>query len=125
MLSGAGRKQKGARRERQLIHYLEENGFCTCHAGGSLGLWDVVAIPVGDRSHKRDVLLVQLKSNRPPGRAERQTLTDFVEPSCCCKMVVVAPDGEKVSDWEAYTSFNVISIGSHETLSHALALLDV
>lgn len=67
-LSGAGRKAKGARRERQAVSILEGFGYLCTKAGGSLGAFDIIAIGLhADR-------LVQVKSNRPPAKAEMTNL---------------------------------------------------
>lgn len=49
---------------------LEAAGYRCIRAGGSLGEWDVVGIGPAD------VVLVQVKSNRPPGTLERLALLD-------------------------------------------------
>jgi hypothetical protein len=125
MLTGRGRKRKGSHRELQLIHYLEENGYSCTHSGGSLGAWDIIAIPVGDNSKRRDVLMVQLKSNRPPDRKERVLLAEFMEPACCCKMIVVAPDGTTPKDWLCYTNFQPDALGLSTPMWQALVMLEV
>lgn len=58
------RKAKGSRAERRTVRLLEEQGFICTKAGGSLGLFDVVA--VGPES----VRLVQVKSGE--ARLSRQ-----------------------------------------------------
>lgn len=49
-------KAKGARAERRAMRLLEAAGYCCTKAGGSLGLFDVIAVGA------RDVRLVQVKS---------------------------------------------------------------
>jgi Holliday junction resolvase len=49
-------KRKGTRAEHRAIRLLEQTGYTCTRAGGSLGLFDVVAIG------PRDVRLVQVKS---------------------------------------------------------------
>jgi Archaeal holliday junction resolvase (hjc) len=70
-------KKKGARRERQAMVQLESAGYYVVRSGGSLGLFDLVAI--GPSSVK----LIQCKSNRKPGARERAALAAFpVFPYC-------------------------------------------
>lgn len=77
-LSGSGRKAKGSRQERRTIVALEAAGYHCTKAGGSLGVWDVIAIG------PNDIRLVQVKSNRPPGKAEMERMRAFQSPRCCC-----------------------------------------
>ena len=64
-------KAKGARRERQARTILETAGYYVVKAGGSLGVFDLVALgPQGAR-------LVQVKSNEKPRPAERKRLELF------------------------------------------------
>jgi len=74
-------KRKGWRREDQARKQLEKEGYYVTRSGGSLGLWDLVAI-------RRDAALrlagptflfrlVQVKSNRPPSRKEMERLRRF------------------------------------------------
>jgi len=69
---GNHHKDKGNRRERQAKAVLEADGWLVVKAGGSLGLFDLVALHVD-----YGVLLVQVKSNRPPARAEMDALHAF------------------------------------------------
>jgi Holliday junction resolvase len=50
-----GNKAKGSRGERRCIRILEAAGYCCCKAGGSLGLFDVVAVG------SQDVRCIQVK----------------------------------------------------------------
>ncbi|RLG87043.1 MAG: hypothetical protein DRO18_03650, partial [Thermoprotei archaeon] len=54
-------KRKGSRREREVRDILEAWGYYVTKAGGSLGRYDLVAVP---RRGKIDVLVIQVKSNR-------------------------------------------------------------
>lgn len=72
-LSGAGRKRKGARRELQAVKLLEHNGYLVTKAGGSLGAFDIIAV---GKTHDR---LIQVKSNRPPGKTERDNLVELAD----------------------------------------------
>lgn len=71
-LSGAARKAKGARQERRAKAQLEADGWLVVKAGGSLGLFDLVGLHVD-----YGVRLIQVKSNRRPGRAEMDALQAF------------------------------------------------
>ena len=59
------RKEKGSRRERQAKKELEAQGYLVTKAGGSLGAFDIIAIPRGLQPYIKlnDVRLIQVKSN--------------------------------------------------------------
>lgn len=80
-------KAKGARRERQCIKLLEAEGYRCMKAGGSLGEWDVIGI------NDDSTVLVQVKSNRWPSRAEVTRLTDFPCHVRCVKEIWRFDDG--------------------------------
>lgn len=80
-------KAKGARRERQVIDLLECFGYSCCKSGGSLGVWDVIAIGPAD------VLLVQVKSNRLPPPDEMERMRQFIVPKGVKKWVYIIKDG--------------------------------
>ena len=64
-------KAKGSRNERKTRRLLEERGFTVVRAGASLGPFDLVAF-------SRDgLVLAQIKTNRGPGRAEKEGLRAF------------------------------------------------
>jgi Holliday junction resolvase len=64
-------KAKGSRRERQARKILEASGHYVVKAGGSLGIFDLVAVsPLGAR-------LIQVKSNHKPRPVERERLEQF------------------------------------------------
>lgn len=95
-LSGAARKAKGARRERQCVHDLEAQGYLVTKAGGSLGAFDVIAFRA--RAGWPEARLVQVKSNRPPGKKEMETLKRLASELGCVVITVelwVYVDGEK------------------------------
>lgn len=72
-------KAKGSRRERQARKILESAGYHVVKAGGSLGVFDLVAIgPTGCR-------LIQVKSNEKPRPAERERLALFTCPPYASK----------------------------------------
>jgi hypothetical protein len=64
-------KAKGSRRERQARKLLEATGHYVVKAGGSLGIFDLVAL--GPTS----VRLIQVKSNEKPRSVERERLAQF------------------------------------------------
>ena len=68
-------KAKGSRLERLCIKQLTAEGYECTKAGGSLGVWDIIAIS------KRDILLIQVKANRKPGKDERLRMQKFEAPS--------------------------------------------
>lgn len=72
-------RQKGWRREDQARKQLEKEGYYVTRSGGSLGLWDLVAIrrKYGDWPLRSVVRLIQVKSNRPPSRKEMERLRAF------------------------------------------------
>jgi Holliday junction resolvase len=65
-------KAKGARSELKVRDQLLEDGWYVTKAGGSLGLWDLIAIHPGGTTR-----LIQVKTNRRPRPAERVKLLDF------------------------------------------------
>ena len=74
-------KAKGSRAEHRTIRVLEAAGYTCTRAGGSLGLWDVIAIGPGD------VRCVQVKAGKAPycAPAEREALALFAPPPGCRK----------------------------------------
>ena len=90
-------KRKGWRREDQARKKLESLGYYVTRSGGSLGLWDLIAI-------RRDpfpqgmplVRLVQVKSNRPPPRKEMERLRGFVTSPRVSREVWIYPDRKPV-----------------------------
>lgn len=69
-------KAKGSRRERQVRDLLREQGYEVVRAGGSLGMFDLVATPtdpdcVRDAAGLYLVRYIQVKSNQWPPPAER------------------------------------------------------
>jgi hypothetical protein len=82
-------KAKGSRRERQARMILELAGYHVVKAGGSLGVFDPVALgPQGAR-------LVQVKSNEKPRPAERERLELFPCLPYCSKELWVFYDRQK------------------------------
>lgn len=74
-------KRKGNRNEYKSMRLHELAGAYCVRSGGSLGLWDFVAI------YPTTLLLVQVKSNRWPGHDEVQALSQFVPPHYGRKVV--------------------------------------
>ena len=82
-------KQKGARRERQVRKILESHGYLVVKAGGSLGMFDLLA--VGSQL----LYMIQVKSNRMPGKIEMKRIADFPCPSYAVKEIWVLKDRVK------------------------------
>jgi Holliday junction resolvase-like predicted endonuclease len=61
-------KRKGSRQERKARKALEAAGYLVIKAGGSLGLFDLVA------ENRQGVRHIQVKSNRLPDPAERENM---------------------------------------------------
>jgi hypothetical protein len=64
-------KRKGTRNEHKAIKILEAAGYHCTRAAGSLGIFDIVAVS------RQGVRLIQVKTNRPPCPAERETIELF------------------------------------------------
>lgn len=79
-------KAKGARRERKARRILEAAGYYVVKSGGSLGMFDLVALG------PKDVRLIQVKSNRRPGPVEQEALEQFPCPSYARKEIWVFYD---------------------------------
>lgn len=78
-------KAKGARRERQVVKFLESVGYYCVKTGGSLGMWDVLAF------NKLGMRLIQVKSNWC-SPAEREQLSLFDAPTFCTRELWVFKD---------------------------------
>ena len=61
-------KAKGSKQERKARKVLEADGYLVTKAGGSLGLFDLVA------ENRQGVRHIQVKSNRLPGPVERENM---------------------------------------------------
>lgn len=79
-------KAKGSRAEHRSMRLLEAAGYSCTRAAAPLGAWDIVAIG------SQDIVLVQVKSNRPPCPAEMETLENFPCPANCRRLVHVWKD---------------------------------
>ncbi|MGE5444786.1 MAG: hypothetical protein ACM3SR_09315 [Ignavibacteriales bacterium] len=85
-------KAKGSRIERKAKAQLERQGFqLVVKSGASLGLFDLIAVGV-DFDH---ALLVQVKANRMPGKAEMDRLKAFQVPCFCRKEIWIFKDYAK------------------------------
>ena len=71
-------KAKGSRSERKIRDELLEIGWYVTKAGGSFGLWDLIAIFPGGPARSR-VRVVQVKTNRNPSKEETQKLRQFAK----------------------------------------------
>ena len=67
-------KKKGTRNEHKSMARRTTEGAYCIRAGGSLGIWDYIAL------YSDHVALVQVKSNRWPGRDEIQAISTFRAP---------------------------------------------
>jgi len=82
-------KAKGSRNELKAKRLLEAQGYdLVVKAGASLGVFDLIALGVDHDC----VLLIQVKSNRRPGRIEMDRLGAFQCPRFCRKQVWVFRD---------------------------------
>ena len=79
-------KAKGARTERKAKKILESAGYFVIKAGASLGEWDLVAIG------KKQCRLIQVKTNRRPGRVEMEQMREFKSPNYATKELWVWKD---------------------------------
>jgi Holliday junction resolvase len=64
-------KRKGSRNEHKAMRILEDAGYHTTRAAGSLGLFDIVAI------NRLGIRLIQVKSNRNASPVEREQIALF------------------------------------------------
>lgn len=79
-------KGKGTRLELRTQKYYADLGYLGTKAGGSLGAFDLVLM------NSEEILLIQVKSNRPPGPAEREAMRSFPAPPNAKKLIVVWKD---------------------------------
>lgn len=87
-------KAKGARSERKVKKKLEAAFWSVVKAGGSLGLWDLVAV-----RRTGEVLLVQVKTNRMPSRQEMEKLQAFANEFVGVKCTVAVVRDRKAVEW--------------------------
>lgn len=81
-------KAKGNRNELKTVHLLKSIGYTCTKSGGSLGIWDVIAL------HPTHMRLIQVKSNDPPGPAEREKLMLHRAPMGASKEIWIWVDRE-------------------------------
>lgn len=79
-------KAKGNRQEHKAMRILEAAGYSCCRSAASLGAWDIIAV------NGQGLRLIQVKSNRPPAPAERETLALFQAPPGATREVWVFHD---------------------------------
>lgn len=82
-------KRKGSRNEHRSIALLEAAGYRCTRSAASLGVFDICGIGADD------VLLVQVKSNRAPRRAEMEALRGFHVPPGVKKLLHVWKDRQR------------------------------
>lgn len=86
------RKQKGNRNESKSRALLEGQGYAVTRAAASLGVFDLIAIS------RRDVVLVQCKSNRWPSSVELEAIRAFQCPGNARKLIHRWRDGARAPD---------------------------
>lgn len=74
-------KRKGTRNEHRSIAILEAAGYACTRAAASLGAWDVIGIG------SADMVLLQVKTRDWPGSAEMESLTNFLCPPNCRRLI--------------------------------------
>jgi len=79
-------KGKGSRLELRTRDYYADRGYLGTKAGGSLGAFDLIVM------NTEEILLIQVKANRPPGPAERAEMLRFPAPPNTKKLIVVWKD---------------------------------
>ena len=82
-------KAKGSRVERKVKRWYEERGYAVCKSGGSLGLFDLIAI-----GHL-EVIGIQCKSQAWPGPQERLALEVFARGNAHIKVQCTRWDNRK------------------------------
>ncbi len=91
-------KAKGSKNERRSIAILEADGYVCTKAGGSLGIWDVIAIGADS------IVLCQVKTNAWPGSVEMDCLRRFRCPANARKVVHRWRDRQRLPDLREVTS---------------------
>jgi len=85
-------KRKGNRQEYRTMKLLEAAGYRCTRSAASLGDWDVIGVG------STDIVLVQVKSNRPPSPAERETLKLFPVPVNARKLIHIWRDRARLPE---------------------------
>lgn len=89
-------KQKGSRGELRCIRILEAAGYCCTKAGGSLGVFDVIALG------PKDIRAIQVKCGARPwlSPAEREAIELIVVPPNVSKELWKLRDYARTPDIE-------------------------
>ena len=87
------RYRKGYRNECRSRDLLLEIGYHVIRAGGSHGLWDLVAVSIKDEPY--NTLLIQVKTNRKPSKDEMRAMRGFKVNSYTRKLLHLWKDGAK------------------------------
>jgi len=106
-------KAKGSRREREVRDLLREQGYEVTRAGGSLGMFDLVATPVSEDCLKDAcgnylVRYIQVKSNRWPPAAERRRMEEAGIRGCHAREIW------RCDDYRGWRVLALMADGWHE-----------
>lgn len=74
-------KRKGTRNEHKSMKFLEAAGYSCTRAAASLGVFDIIAIS------RKEILLVQTKSNRWANSKEIEAMRKFPAPKNAKKLI--------------------------------------
>lgn len=105
-MSVRNKKAKGSRNEIFVQKRLEDSGYAVSKSGGSLGLFDLMAVASTPRNIKlngdyficSEVLLVQVKANNLPRNEEIKRIAMFSNlPRNAQKIIAVVYDGQRPS----------------------------
>lgn len=80
---------KGRHMEHRSRRLLDRDGYAVTRSAGSKGAWDLIAV------NATEIVLLQVKSNRPPAPAEREALALSPCPSNCERVVPVWHDRQR------------------------------
>ncbi len=98
-------KRKGTRAERKTIALLESRGYCCTRAGGSLGVFDVVAIGAND------VKAIQVKAGTARlSRVERDAIAALQVPASVSREYWRWPDYAREPDIEQLATADTNSL---------------
>lgn len=86
------RAAKGRRAEHRSRILLEASGYAVLRSAASKGPFDLIGIG------STDLVLVQVKVNRPPAPAEREALSLFVCPPNCKRLIHVWRDRRRLPE---------------------------
>lgn len=82
MASKRWHRKKGQLNELRSKKFLEARGYACARSSGSLGAWDIIGVS------RSEVILVQVKTGRPPGRPEMDALIAFEAPRATTRKVL-------------------------------------